>query len=320
MSTKVTGILSEFSGQIVEIPFNEKTGVKVGDAVIFRDADECEEYGLVKFVNRDTTDKEKVLFSSAILRLASPHDLQKVETHNENVEQTLRSSKKLASKYDLDMQVFRASYSYDGKKLHVTFTAEDRVDFRDLVKEMASLFKKQIYLRQVGPRDRAKMLGGHGRCGRVRCSTAFLKDLESINMDMVRVQGLESRGSSKLSGVCGKLLCCLKFEIDTYKELRKKMPKIGDAIKVKKTVSENFQEGWITGLDILNQKARVELANRTNMIVEGRDIEKVKKGDVWENFEYKEEKDQTAISKAVKVDEDSVETFMDDESKKLVKQ
>ncbi len=320
MSTKVTGILSEFSGQIVEIPFNEKIDVKVGDAVVFRDADDCEEYGIVKFLNRDTTDKEKILFSSAILRLASPNDLQKVETHNADAEQTLRNCKKLSSKYDLEMQVFRASYSYNGKKLHVTFTAEDRVDFRELVKEMASVFKKQIYLRQVGPRDRAKMLGGHGRCGRVRCSTAFLKDLESINMDMVRVQGLESRGSSKLSGVCGKLLCCLKFEIDTYKELRKKMPKIGDSIRMKKSASPDCQEGWVTGLDILNQKARVELATRGNVVVEGKDIEKVKKGDAWESFEYKEEKDLTAVSKSVKVDEGSVEKFMEAESEKLVKQ
>jgi cell fate regulator YaaT (PSP1 superfamily) len=319
MSTKVTVVECQFSGRCFELPFSEKETFRRGDRVIFKDEDGEEEYGIVKSLCVKTKDKDSVLFNSKILRVATAHDLQRAEGNIEKMSAAVIESKKLVDKYALDMQVFRAGYSFDSKKLHLTFTADDRVDFRELVKDLAKAFKKQIYLRQVGPRDRATMLGGFGRCGRVRCSTTFLRDLESINMDMVRVQGLEGRGSSKLSGPCGKLLCCLKFEVDTYKELRSFLPSAGDRVILKKSAFPEEQEGDVIGLDILNQKIRVILKNRDVVFADGGDVEKVGKNGKLETFNYDGGKVLKSTGGVSKVDAQTVETFMDDECLKLTK-
>lgn len=274
MATKVIGIDCPFMGGIVEIPYHEPVSAKPGEAVIYKDADDKEEFGTVKYLDRDATEEEKVLASSRILRPATPHDLQKVESYDESKQQALETCQELVDKYALEMQVFKANYSFDGTKVYFMFTAEDRVDFRELVKDLAKILKKQIYLRQVGPRDKAKIIGGFGKCGRTLCCSTFLRKLESISMDMVRVQGLESKGSSKLSGACGKLLCCLKYEVETYKDLRKNLPDVGSVIKLKKSFAPVIQEGNVIGLDVLNQKIKV-IVNGDYMVANFSDMEKV---------------------------------------------
>lgn len=271
MATKVTGIESTYSSTVVEIPFNEKNGVIVGEEVIFKDAEEKEEYGIIRYVNRDSFDEDKILFTSKVLRKATPNDIQKVDSHVETSKHAVKKCKELIEKFGLDMHVFKAGYSFDGNKVQFMFTSDDRVDFRDLVKDLAKVLQKQIHLRQIGPRDKAKFIGGYGKCGRPLCCGTWLGKLESINMEMVRVQALESKGSSKLSGACGKLLCCLKYEMEAYKDLRKGVPKIGSLVKLKNP----SQEGTVIALDILNQKVKIISQNGEYSTVGVKDIDKI---------------------------------------------
>lgn len=251
MSTKVIGIQSGYSGLIVEIPQNDKFPVAVGDEVIFKDG-EGDEYGAVKYIDKDQEDRDKVLFTGKILRKATANDIQKLDANIEWAQEALVACGKLTDSHQIMMNFFRVGLSMDGKRAHFMFTADDRVDFRDLLKDMARSFKKQIHLRQIGPRDKAKMVGGYGKCGRPLCCNTWLSELQSINMEMVRVQALESKGSSKLSGVCGKLLCCLKYEVESYKDLRRGLPRVGQKVKL-----EN-DSGVVIGIDILNQTVKVK--------------------------------------------------------------
>ena len=248
----------------------EKYDFKVGEEVIFKDAEDREEYGVVKYVGRDALEENKVLFTSRILRRATPNDIQKVENHIEMAGAAMEKCKEVLARLELDMAIFRAGYSLDGSKVHFMFTSEDRVDFRDLVKELAKTLQKQIHLRQIGPRDKAKMIGGYGKCGRELCCTSWLSDFSSISMEMVRAQALESKGSSKLSGSCGKLLCCLKYEVEAYRDLKKSLPHLGAKVRVIK--SENV--GTVIALDILNQKLKVVFEGGETLIVDSKDVEK----------------------------------------------
>lgn len=275
MVQKVIGLYCPFSGTIVEIPQRETDSFVVGDSVVYKDEDSKEEFGTVKFTNVKPFEVEKVLRSSKILRLATLNDLQKMESHMDQSVQSLDICRKLVGEYELQMQVFRAGVSFDGTKVHFMFTAEERVDFREMVKDLAKALKKQIYLRQVGPRDKAKIIGGYGKCGRTLCCSTFLGRLESISMDMVRDQGLESKGSSKLSGACGKLLCCLKYEIDTYRSLRSSIPDIESVVRLKKHVLSSSKEGRVIGFDILNQRVKIVTTDKEFMVIDAKDVDKV---------------------------------------------
>lgn len=281
----VVGVDCHFSGMLLEIPFIEAYADYVpGDRVIFKDEEGKEELGTVRYLDRELSDPEKVLKSSKILRKLTPHDEQKIENHASHSNEALDECIKLVSKYELNMQAFRASYSFDGSKVHFMFVSDDRVDFRELVKELAKILKKQIYLRQVGPRDKAKFVGGYGKCGRQLCCNLFLNKLESINMEMVRDQALEGKGSPKLSGACGKLLCCLKYELQTYRELKKLLPQIGSVVRLKKSVFPSGPSANVIGLDILNQKLKVRTEEGEIAVIELAGIEKiVKEGAFSEN-------------------------------------
>lgn len=273
MVTKVIGIESAYSSTVMEIPHNDKFGVIVGDEVIFKDSEEKEEYGIIKYVNRDSAGEDKILFTSKILRKATANDVQKVDSHIELSRNAINKCKDLIEDLDLQMNVFRAGYSFDGNRVQFMFTSDDRVDFRDLVKDLAKTLQKQIHLRQIGPRDKAKYIGGFGKCGRPLCCSTWLGKLESINMEMVRMQALESKGSSKLSGACGKLLCCLKYEVEAYRDLRKGMPKIGSVLRVKKQSGN----ATVVAVDILNQKIKVVLENGDYITVKVAEIDKMVK-------------------------------------------
>ncbi|MBD3330593.1 hypothetical protein GF354_03630 [Candidatus Peregrinibacteria bacterium] len=253
----VTTIKSCYSFKPVEIPYNEKTSYAEGDEVIFKDEDGKEEFGVIQLNKIPSKAPENIVRDSKILRLATANDSQRLISYKEQSEHALSVCKKLIKTHKLDMQVFVASYSFDGSRVLFMFTADERVDFRDLVKDLAKNLQKQIYLRQIGPRDKAKIVGGYGKCGRSLCCSTFLDKLESISMDMVRVQSLESKGSSKLSGTCGKLLCCLKYEVDAYKELKKNIPDIGSKVKLKRGAPTPSKSGEIIALDILNQKVKL---------------------------------------------------------------
>jgi len=277
MVTKVIGIKSAYSSDVIEIPFSDKTSVVEGDEVIFKDKDDREEYGVVKYVDREAVEADDVVFTSKILRKATANDIQRVDGNIDKAKSAMVKCNSIIKDLKLDMSVFRTGYSFDGSSVHFMFTSEDRVDFRELVKLLAKTLKKQIHLKQIGPRDKARMISGYGKCGRSLCCSTWLGKLESINMEMVRIQGLENKGSSKLSGTCGKLLCCLKYEVDAYKSLRKGLPRAGSIVSVKKNCELKAKERVkVFAVDILNQKIKVATESGDVYTLNASDVEDLK--------------------------------------------
>lgn len=271
MPTKVVGIKCGYSSNVLEVPSLKKHDFEEKEKVVFKDEEGKEEFGVVVYVDRDSRDEDKILFASKILRRATPNDLQKVINNKELSIKALTVCKTLADKLSLGMNIFKASYSFDGSKVYFLFTSDDRVDFRDLVKELAKSLQKQIHLRQIGPRDKARSVGGYGRCGRSLCCSTWLGELGSIGMEMVRVQALEGKGSSKLSGSCGKLLCCLKYEVAAYRELKKTLPSLGSKVAIK----GRDDAGVVITLDILNQKLKVAFHGGDTCIFDAGDVKSV---------------------------------------------
>lgn len=272
MDQKVIAIDSAYSMERVQLPYSANPALEAGDEVIFRDDDGNEEYGIVKGVAVKGRAELPMFKQGAVLRQASENDVQRVDQAIEEAEKLAEVCKELIDTLGLEMNVFRTGLSLDGKRVHFMFTAEDRVDFRELVKRLAGRMKKLISLKQIGPRDKAMLVGGYGKCGRELCCSSWISELSSINMEMVRAQGLESKGTSKLSGSCGKLLCCLRYEVEAYKDLRKDLPRIGQQVSLEKK-----QRGKVIGIDILNQMLKVVLEDGEFVTVKSSAVEKIVK-------------------------------------------
>ena len=179
------------------------------------------------------------------------------EIHKENLkeeEKALKKCKELSKKYKLDMNIIDANYTFHREQLMFKFYASNRIDFRNLAKELASIYKTRIELHQIGVRDKAKEIGGYGMCGCKLCCSKFLKEFDSVSISMAKNQNI-SLNPNKINGVCGRLLCCLKYEDDCYRELRTGMPKIGQIMKY------DGQEGKVTGINILKRYYTLQLSD-----------------------------------------------------------
>ena len=196
-----------------------------------------------------------------LLRIANKDDIKKYEENKKICKEAIEKAKKISNDLKLDMKFIDCNYTLDRNQLVFNFLADDRVDFRELAKKLASLYKTRIELRQVGVRDKAKEIGGIGPCGRILCCSTFLNDFNSVSINMAKNQNI-SLNPTKINGICGRLLCCLKYEDDTYTELKKDYPTIGTRMKIDgvevKVVSQN----------VLNNKITVEKADKTQMEVE----------------------------------------------------
>lgn len=181
-----------------------------------------------------------------IKRKASKSDLNQHKKNLKDSSEALEKSKELAKKLDLNMKFIDASFTFDRNQLLLLFTAESRVDFRTLAKELASIYKTRIELRQIGIRDKAKEVSGIGQCGRKLCCASFLTNLESVSISMVKNQNL-ALNPNKINGQCGRLLCCLNYEDDMYTTCREGLPNVGDKIDTEKG------EATVTFVDILNR-------------------------------------------------------------------
>jgi len=267
---KVISLYDQFTRKEILIPGGDKADLGANDFAVFHDDENRENIGKVHFANREVDDNnERILKSYSFLRKATPNDVQKMEMLGEKAQEALKKCEEKIAEHKLEMQLEFVEYSLDGNRINFIFTADDRVDFRELVKDLAKTFQKQIHLQQIGPRDKARIVTGRGKCGKGLCCANWLKDLESITMDMVRSQSLESKGSSKLSGCCGKLMCCLRYEVEEYKKLKKNLPKHGSIVKTKKG------EGKIIGLDILNQQVKILYPDQSFEVTKAEDIKKV---------------------------------------------
>lgn len=185
-----------------------------------------------------------------IVRIASDEDYSNHLKNLKDADKALKKCVQLAKELNLNMNIASAQYTFDRSQLLFNFTADERIDFRDLAKKLASLYHTRIELRQIGARDKAKDIGGIGVCGRKLCCSNFLNQIEGVSMNMAKNQNL-ALNPSKINGLCGRLLCCLAYEDSTYLECSKGMPSVGDEIKTPKG------KGIVNSVDLLNRKCVV---------------------------------------------------------------
>lgn len=225
---KIVGIKFKDAGKLYYFsPGGHK--VDVGDNVIVETARGLE-FGKVTLAETEVKESEIVAPLKSIIRIANEKDKKK---HKENLakkEEAMRLCQEKIDAHGLEMKLIDVEYTFDNSKVVFYFTADGRVDFRELVKDLAAVFRMRIELRQIGVRDEAKMLGGVGNCGRGLCCNTWLSDFEPVSIKMAKVQNL-SLNPSKISGICGRLMCCLKFENEVYTHLKKGMPSVGERIK-----------------------------------------------------------------------------------------
>lgn len=240
----------------------------VGECVIV-EADRGEDYGLVVSEAEMILDGDVEQPLRNILRRLTPADEGKIAENHKDAKVAMEVCNEKIAERKLPMKLIDVEYSFDRSKIIFYFTAEGRVDFRDLVRDLASRFKARIDLRQIGVRDEARMLGGIGCCGRQLCCATFLKDFEAVNIRMAKDQRLPLN-PSKISGLCGRLLCCLRYECEAYKELQRAMPKEGTI------VNTAHGEGRVTDLNILKQSVSVELENGRIVHVDVKGVDRPK--------------------------------------------
>ncbi|MCI2256837.1 stage 0 sporulation family protein [Domibacillus sp. PGB-M46] len=210
------------------------------------------EYGHVVVGPKEIDEDDVVLPLKKVIRAADQKDRLAVQENSEAAIQAFETCTSKIAEHNLDMKLVDVEYTFDRNKVIFYFTADGRVDFRELVKDLASIFRTRIELRQIGVRDEAKMLGGIGPCGRMLCCSTFLGDFEPVSIKMAKDQNL-SLNPAKISGLCGRLMCCLKYENDEYEDARRELPDVGQKVT---TPSGN---GRVTGLNILERLVQVHL-------------------------------------------------------------
>ncbi|HLR79531.1 MAG TPA: stage 0 sporulation family protein [Bacillota bacterium] len=217
------------------------------------------EFGKVVIANRRVDEEDVVLPLKKVMRIAGEEDQSTVLENQEHAEQAFYMCEKKISEHHLDMNLVDAEYTFDRNKVIFYFTADGRVDFRELVKDLAALFKTRIELRQIGVRDEAKMLGGIGPCGRMLCCSTFLGDFEPVSIKMAKNQNL-SLNPAKISGLCGRLMCCLKYENDEYEAVKRELPDLGEQMNTP------YGKGHVIGLNILERLVQIELPKEERVI------------------------------------------------------
>ena len=222
--------------------------IETGTAVIVETARGIE-YGIVEIANRNIDDEGIVQPLKKVIRIATEDDHIKHKENKEKEKEAFDICIEKIKKHGLGMKLIDIEITFDMNKIIFYFAADGRVDFRELVKELASVFRTRIELRQIGVRDEAKMLNGIGVCGRTLCCATFLGDFTPVSIKMAKDQNL-SLNPTKISGICGRLMCCLKYEQDTYEELIKDLPKEGDTIKTP------AGEGEVMSVNVLRQTVK----------------------------------------------------------------
>ena len=251
--------------------------VKTGDHVII-DTARGPEYGICAGGNHSISAKDVVAPLRCVIRLATAEDEKIVARNRAEEKWAYEICLQKIGEHGLDMQLVSAEYAFDGSKILFFFTADERVDFRELVKNLASIFHTRIELRQIGVRDKAKMVGGLGICGRPFCCASFLDDFQPVSIKMAKTQNL-SLNPTKISGTCGRLMCCLKYEQEAYEDLLRTAP------KVESFVDTPEGRGTVVDVDLLRQrvKVRMEDAPETISVFANSDIAILRSGKAKKN-------------------------------------
>ena len=246
---RVIGVRFRDNGKIYYFA-SEQFEVEVGQNVIVETARGVE-YGRVVLGNREIHDEKIIATLKPVIRIEKPEDDKIQENNKEKSKEAYKICIEKIKKHKLAMKLIDCEYTFDNNKVLFYFTADGRVDFRELVKDLAAVFRTRIELRQIGVRDEAKMLGGMGICGRKLCCNTFLSEFAPVSIKMAKEQNL-SLNPTKISGVCGRLMCCLKNEQETYEYLNSKLPNVGEKLKTKDGVV-----GEVQRVDVLRQKVKL---------------------------------------------------------------
>ena len=227
-----------------------KLDIKKNDHVIVETARGIE-YGTVVGDPREEEEEKVVQPLKAVLRVATPKDDEQEASNKQREKEAFKICLEKIRKHNLQMKLIDAEYTFDNNKVLFYFTADGRIDFRELVKDLASVFKTRIELRQIGVRDETKILGGIGICGRPLCCHTHLSEFAPVSIKMAKEQNL-SLNTTKISGVCGRLMCCLKNEEETYEELNRRLPNVGDYV-----TTEDGLKGEVHSVNVLRQLVKV---------------------------------------------------------------
>ncbi|MGM9923328.1 MAG: stage 0 sporulation family protein [Bacillus sp. (in: firmicutes)] len=217
------------------------------------------EFGRVVIARKQVEENDVVLPLKKVLRIADAKDRLIVNENKKAAKEAYEVCGQKVEEHELDMKLIDVEYTFDRNKVIFYFTADGRVDFRELVKDLAAIFRTRIELRQIGVRDEAKMLGGIGPCGRMLCCSTYLGDFEPVSIKMAKDQNL-SLNPTKISGLCGRLMCCLKYENDEYETAKEQLPDLGD------TVTTPNGTGKVVGLNILERVLQVELVEHGRVL------------------------------------------------------
>lgn len=247
--TKVIGVRFRTAGKIYFFDPG-KFQIKKGDNVIVETARGVE-FGTVVGDPREVEDNKVVQPLKPVLRVANERDKTQAEANKLKEKEAFRICLEKIRKHGLEMKLIDAEYTFDNNKVLFYFTADGRIDFRELVKDLASVFKTRIELRQIGVRDETKIRGGIGICGRPLCCNSYLSDFVPVSIKMAKEQNL-SLNPTKISGVCGRLMCCLKNEEETYEELNRKLPNVGDYV-----TADDGLKGEVHSVNVLRQLVKV---------------------------------------------------------------
>jgi cell fate regulator YaaT (PSP1 superfamily) len=246
---KVIGVRFRNAGKIYYFSPGELE-ISQGDHVVVETARGVE-YGYVVLGTKEVEEDKIIQPLKPVMRVATPEDDERAEQNRDREREAFKVCQEKIRKHDLDMKLIDAEYTFDNNKVLFYFTADGRIDFRELVKDLAAVFKTRIELRQIGVRDETKILGGIGICGRPLCCHSYLAEFVPVSIKMAKEQNL-SLNPTKISGVCGRLMCCLKNEQETYEELNSHLPNVGDYV-----TTPDGLKGEVQSLSVLRQLVKV---------------------------------------------------------------
>lgn len=267
-----------------------------------------EEYGEVAIANRMIPDDKIVTPLKKVIRIATYKDKKHHEENKKKETEAFDICLKKIKKHELDMNLVDVEYKFDNSKILFYFTADGRIDFRELVKDLAAIFKTRIELRQIGVRDEVKRIGGNGVCGRELCCCSFLGNFETVSIKMAKEQNV-SLNPSKISGNCGRLMCCLKYEQEVYEEKLKRLPKVGAIVKTEDG------EGIVEGIETLKERIKVKLKDDEDYFYKkynAKDVKIIKDAEKDE-IEVENEEDLEELKKLEKLEKLEKETSNNEE-------
>ena len=268
MNREIIGVKFKKLGKIYFFdPKKEK--LNRGDLVIVETANGIE-FAEVVVANKEMPEEKLVNPLKSIIRKANYKDIKHNEENKKKEKVAFKKAEELIKQHNLNMNLTEVEYTFDNSKLLFYFTADGRIDFRDLVKDLAAIYKTRIELRQIGVRDQVRKIGGNGVCGRELCCCTFLDNFDSVSIKMAKEQNI-ALTPSKISGNCGRLMCCLKYEQEVYEEKLSRLPKVGAIVKV-----EDEGEGIVDSIEILKEKIRVKFKDKDGFYYRKYDAKDVK--------------------------------------------